>query len=109
MHDAFFGFGACTLLGLGEIGRRRDEDLAPAGIAGLFPGLVIGPDLLGEAPPSGVAHRSEDRCAASADRRKGVGGAGGNANRRGRLLVRLWHYRDFLEAVVPALIREARL
>ena len=61
MHDAFPGFGAGALLSLGNIGRRRDEDLAAAGMAGFFPGVVICLDLLGEVVPSRVAHRGEDR------------------------------------------------
>jgi hypothetical protein len=47
--------------------------LAPAGVAGFFPGLVIGLDLFGEVGPCGVAYRGEDRRATAADRREGVG------------------------------------
>jgi hypothetical protein len=55
------------------MGRRRDEDLAVAWMAGSLPGLVIAADLLGEGGPGGVPHRGEDRRAAPADRREGTG------------------------------------
>src|SRR5205807_8116015 len=104
MHDAFFRFGAGPLLGLGKISRRRDEDLAAAGMAGLLPGVVIRLDLLGEVRPGGMAHRGEDRRPAPADRREGVGGAGGNADRRRRLLVWLRHHCDVFETMVLAFV-----
>src|SRR6516162_7618506 len=98
-----------ALFGLGEIGRRRYENLAAAGMAGRFPRVVISLDLFREVGPGGMPHRGEDRRAAPADYRKSIGGAGGNADRRRRLLKGLGHDRDLLEAVVFALVREARL
>ena len=82
MHDAFFRLAAGTLLGLGDIGRGRDEDLAAARMSGRLPGVVVGADLSGEIGPAGMAHRGKDRHAAATNRRKGIGGAGGDADRR---------------------------
>src|SRR5271166_4532179 len=78
-------------------------------MAGCPPSLVIAGDLLSERGPAGVAHRGEDRRAAPADRREGVGSAGGDADRRGWFLVRLGDHRDIVEAVISAVIRKARL
>src|SRR5207237_7145995 len=97
MLDAVSWFGAGALLGLGDIGRRRDEDLPAAGMPGFLPSVVVCLDLLGEVVPSRVTHRGEDRRAAPADRRARVGGAGGAADRRRRLPIRPWHSYDGFE------------
>ena len=109
MHDAVPGLGAGAFLGRGDVGRGRDIDLPAARMASRFPGLVIEADLSGEISPRGVAHRGEDRQAAPADRGKGVGRAGGDADRRGRLLIGLWRHAHIVEAMIGALERKAGL
>src|SRR5262249_2744780 len=109
MHDAVFGFAVRAVLGFGDIGGSRDEHLPPAGMASRLPSFVIALDLPIEIGASGVAHRGKDWEPTPADRRKRVGGAGRDANRRGRLLIRLWYDCNLFETVVFALVREAGL
>jgi hypothetical protein len=50
----------------------------------------------------------ENRIAELADRRKGIGAAGGDADRRQRLLVGFRRHRDIVKAVILANMRKPR-
>ena len=89
MHQAFPGFLARPLLGLGEIGRDPQIDLSPALMARRPIGLAIGPDLRGEFGKGAVAGVDKDRQSPLADRGIGVRARGGDPDRRIGLLQRL--------------------
>ncbi len=106
MHQAAAQLVAGALLGFGDIGRDAQIDLAPARMSGRRPGLAVFPDRRDQLGEGAVPHRDKDRAAEPADRCKGVGAGGGDADRRIRLLERLRHQGDVVEAVVFALVGE---
>src|SRR5580704_7391225 len=76
---------------------------------GFLPGLAIGGDIGPQLLDRPEPHRDKHRMAELGDGREGIGAVGGDADFRPRLLIGLWRQRDIVEAVVFALVREARL
>ena len=107
--DAFLGLGARLLLGLGDIDRRRDKDLALTRMTGRLVRLLIGLDVRRQLRPGRVPRAGEYRIAHGADRRKGVRGAGGDADRRQFSVIGARHRSDVVEIVEPSRIGKARL
>src|SRR6516162_443859 len=109
IHDAFFGLAARPLVGVGDIDRSTQEDLAVAGMPRLLPGFPVGGDVRFELLERALPHRDQHAMPELGDGRKRVGAVGGDADVGPRLLVRLGGEPDIVEAVVFAVIGEGRL
>src|SRR5260221_11362271 len=109
MRSALLRLGARLLFGLGDVDRRGPALRALAGIAGGSIRVVIAADLWRQVGPGDMAYAGEHRVAEGADRRESIGGAGGDADRRQRLLIGLRRAGDVVEIVELAGIGKPRL
>jgi hypothetical protein len=109
IHDAFLRLLARRLVGVGDIDRSAQEDLALAGMARLLPGLAIRRDIRFQLFERALAHRDQHAMPEFGDAREGIGAVGGDADVRPRFLIGFWRHLDVFEAIVFAVIGERRL
>jgi len=109
MPEAFARFVASLAVGLGDVHRAGDIDLPLALTPGRFPAFLITVDLTVYFAPGGMPGAGEDRVAEPADRRKRIGRAGGDADRRQLVHIRVRRAGNIVEAVVLAVVGKPRL
>src|SRR5262249_8444727 len=97
------------LFGLGDVDRHAQKDLARAGMAGGAPSLAIAAHQRRLFRERAEARSDEDGVTQRPDRGIGVDAGGGDADRRKRLLSRLWHQRHLVAGKILSAVREAFL